>query len=45
MEDRKIVDLYWARSETAISETASKYGTYCQYIAHNILHNDGDSEE
>lgn len=45
MEDRKIVDLYWARSETAISETASKYGTYCQYIAHNILHNDEDSEE
>ena len=37
--------IYWARSETAISETASKYGTYCQYIAHNILHNDGDSEE
>ena len=26
MEDKQIVDLYWARSETAISETEIKYG-------------------
>ena len=45
MEDNKIVDLYWARSEIAISETAGKYGRYCHYIAHNILHNDEDSSE
>lgn len=45
MEDNKIVDLYWARSETAISETARKYGRYCHYIAHNVLHNGEDSEE
>lgn len=45
MEDRQIVDLYWARSENAISETEIKYGRYCYYIAHNILHNDEDSEE
>lgn len=45
MEDKKIVDLYWKRSETAISETARKYGRYCRYIAFNILHNDEDSEE
>ena len=25
MEDRQIVDLYWARSENAISETERKY--------------------
>lgn len=45
MDDKQILDLYWARSENAISETASKYGRYCHYIAHNILHNDEDSEE
>ena len=42
MEDRQIVDLYWARSENAISETEVKYGRYCYYIAHNILHNNED---
>lgn len=45
MEDKQIVDLYWARSETAILETDSKYGRYCHYIAYNILHNDEDCEE
>lgn len=45
MEDKQIVDLYWARSENAISETEIKYGRYCYYIAHNILHNNEDSEE
>ena len=45
MEDRQIVDLYWARSENAISETEIKYDRYCYYIAHNILHNNEDSEE
>lgn len=45
MEDRQIVDLYWARSEKAISETEKKYGRYCYYIAYNILHNREDSEE
>ena len=45
MEDRQIVDLYWARSENAISETERKYGRYCYYIAYNILHNNEDSEE
>lgn len=45
MEDEKIIDLYWARSERAITETASKYGKYCHYIAFNILSNVEDSEE
>ena len=38
MEDNQIVDLYWARSEKAISETANKYGHYCYSIAYNILY-------
>ena len=45
MEDKQIIDLYWARSETAISETASKYGRYCHSIAFNILRSHEDSEE
>ena len=45
MEDRQIVDLYWARSEKALSETKNKYGRYCYSIAYNILHNNEDSEE
>lgn len=45
MGDEQIVDLYWARSENAILETANRYGKYCHYIAYNILYNDEDSEE
>lgn len=45
MEDKQIIDLYWARAETAISETAKKYGRYCHSIAFNILHSHEDSEE
>ena len=32
MEDKQIVELYWARSESAISETANKYGRYSAVI-------------
>lgn len=45
MDDKQIVELYWARSETAIAETQKKYGRYCRYIAYQILHNDQDAEE
>ena len=45
MDDRLIVDLYFARSEKAISETDKKYGRYCRYIASNILHSDTEAEE
>ena len=45
MEDSRIVDLYWMRSECAITETASKYGNYCYAIAYNILHDKEDADE
>ena len=45
MDDEKIVDLYWLRKEQAISETASKYGSYCMKISINILNDLHDSEE
>ena len=45
MEDKAIIDLYWTRSENAISQTALKYGAYCYTIAFNILSKREDSEE
>ncbi|MBQ5489405.1 MAG: sigma-70 family RNA polymerase sigma factor, partial [Oscillospiraceae bacterium] len=45
MEDSKIVDLYWQRSEEAIPETAAKFGGYCRTIAYNILSDEQDAEE
>ena len=45
MQDEKIIDLYWQRDESAIRETAQKYGRYLTKIAYNILSNQEDSEE
>ena len=45
MDDSKILDLYFSRSETAIQETDKKYGGYCYKIAYSILANREDSEE
>lgn len=45
MDDKRIIELYNERSETAISETAEKYGKYCYTIAYHILYNEEDSEE
>ncbi|GHV33753.1 hypothetical protein FACS18949_08560 [Clostridia bacterium] len=45
MDDSTIIALYQARSESAISETARKYGRYCAKIAMNILQNNEDADE
>ena len=45
MEDSKIVELYWQRSDLAISETNQKYGRYCHSIAYHICGVDEDAEE
>ncbi|WP_312643322.1 sigma-70 family RNA polymerase sigma factor [Hydrogenoanaerobacterium sp.] len=45
MDDEMIIDLYWERSESAISETSKKYGSYCRSIAYNILADYLDVEE
>ncbi len=37
MEDERIIELYFARDEKAIDETAAKYGGLCMHIAQNIL--------
>ena len=45
MEDSKIVALYHARSESAIAETAKKYGAFCLRVALNLLGIREDADE
>lgn len=45
MNDTDIVELFFARSDRAVSETANKYGCYLHQIAYNILRCVEDSEE
>jgi RNA polymerase sigma-70 factor (ECF subfamily) len=45
LEDSKIIELYFARDEAAITETSEKYGYYCKKIAMNILADLFESEE
>lgn len=45
MEDSKIVDLYWRRDESAVSETEEKYGALCRSVAGRILGTAEDAEE
>lgn len=45
MDDTKIIDLYFGRCESAISETAKKYGAYLNQISYNILRCREDTEE
>ena len=45
MDDTAIIDLYWQRSDQAISETDRKYGRYCHRIAMNICADREDAEE
>ena len=45
MEDEKIIDLFFERSQQAIVETDIKYGSMCMYIARNIICSEEDAEE
>ncbi len=45
MEDGKIIDLYFCRSERALLETENKYGKLCRAISYNILNNIEDCSE
>lgn len=45
MNDEEIIDLYFERSESAISETKTKYGGYCHTIAYRILFSNDGAEE
>lgn len=45
MNDTQIIDLYFSRNESAISETEKKYGSYLNQVAYNILRCREDTEE
>lgn len=45
MEDTEIIGLYVSRRESAIGETAKKYGSYLNQVAYNILRCREDTEE
>lgn len=45
MDDNQIIDLYFRRSEEAITQTDAKYGKLCYSIAYNVLSSREDSEE
>ena len=45
MQDEMIVDLYWKRDESAISEAERIYGRILSKIAYNILSDWEDSKE
>ena len=45
MDDNDIIQLYWDRNDRAIGETSQKYGSYCKFIAKNILNSEEDAEE
>ncbi len=45
MTEASIIELYFARSESAISESERAYGSFCRRIAMSILADLGDAEE
>ena len=45
MEDKQIIDLFFARNEDAIQHTADTYGNRLFILADNIVRNDQDAEE
>ncbi len=45
MEDNRIIELFFSRSEQAITELANKYGGAARKVALNILDNSQDAEE
>ena len=45
MDDKKIIELFFERSEQAIGEVSRKYGRLCLQVSENILGNTEDAEE
>lgn len=45
MDDEKIIEMFFARSEQAIKELDIKYGKLCHKLAYNILGSRSDAEE
>ena len=45
IDDEKIIDLFFERSEQGIRELDHKYGAICHTLSYNILNNRQDAEE
>ena len=45
MDDNTIIELFWQRSEDALTAVSNRFNGYCRKIAVNILHSDEDAEE
>lgn len=45
MEDDVIIQLFWARSQDALTQMQQKYGKLLHHISRNILHDPRDAEE
>ena len=45
MDDETIIELFFARSEQAITELDCKYGKTCHRLSYSILNNQQDAEE
>lgn len=45
MDDAKIIELFFQRSESAITELSKKYGGICMKTAYSILGSEEDSKE
>lgn len=45
MDDRQIIELFIQRDETAVTEAAKKYESYCRAVAVRILQSPEDIEE
>ena len=45
MDDEKIISLFFSRSEQAICELDTKYGSICRRVSCNILSDSRDAEE
>lgn len=45
MDDTRIIELFFERSDKAVSELSAKYGKLVRKIAENTLHNREDAEE
>lgn len=45
MDDIKIIDLFFARSELAIEALDGKYGAICHNLSRSILKDQQDAEE
>lgn len=45
MDDREIIELFFARNEQGLTEVQKKYGRLCGRVAYSVLGNNEDAEE